>query len=114
MNVLTPVLNDEQLSHRINSSTKVRFRRRANVDGLNSTQLNASTVRRLKRGLLTLDYSQSFSVPINLVKKISPVEVGKYVEFHRHFCFQIMSLSAFSHNTKEIPLFCQLFFFMID
>ena len=28
----------------------VRFRRRANVDGLNSTQLNASTVRRLKRG----------------------------------------------------------------
>ena len=31
--------------------SKVRFRRRANVDGLNSTQLNASTVRRLKRGL---------------------------------------------------------------
>ena len=34
--------------------SKVRFRRRANVDGLNSTQLNASTVRLLKRGLKRL------------------------------------------------------------
>ena len=34
--------------------------------------------------LPTLAYSKSFRVSINLVKKISPVEVGKFLEFRRH------------------------------
>ena len=37
--------------------------------------------------LLTLAYVQSFCGTFNLIKKLSLVEVGNFVEFRRHICF---------------------------
>ena len=57
--------------------SKVRFRRRANVDGLNSTQLNASTVRRLKRGLVVpFQVSHVLVVPYQVLQYIITILIS--------------------------------------